>query len=162
MNRNQKIALGCGGAGCLGLIVLVLAAAGFYFWQLRRQSSHASNQNYNSRVSSKEGTHSSSDNDDEGSDKSSNTNTSSAASKSALSEDDRHKLFHAATVSGDTDLLNRVCIKIGIMKEDFTPKDDYVSFVAAHFTWSVQNNDFIQSVNSPEKGREYVDKHLSQ
>ena len=31
MNRNQKIALGCGGAGCLGLIVVVIAAWAYLF-----------------------------------------------------------------------------------------------------------------------------------
>ncbi len=32
MNRNQKIALGCGGAGCLGLIVVVIAGWVIYFF----------------------------------------------------------------------------------------------------------------------------------
>ena len=48
MNRNQKIALGCGGAGCLGLIVVVIAGCVFYFLyynQNRRYS--ASNYNFN-------------------------------------------------------------------------------------------------------------------
>ena len=32
MNRNQKIALGCGGAGCLGLIVVAVAAGLVYYY----------------------------------------------------------------------------------------------------------------------------------
>ena len=36
MTRNQKIALGCGGAGCLGLIVVVVA--GCLIWVFYNRS----------------------------------------------------------------------------------------------------------------------------
>ena len=32
MTRNQKIALGCGGAGCLGLIVVAIAGGLIYYF----------------------------------------------------------------------------------------------------------------------------------
>jgi hypothetical protein len=36
MTRNQKIALGCGGAGCLGLIIVVIVGRSRYFVWVRQ------------------------------------------------------------------------------------------------------------------------------
>jgi len=47
MTRNGKIALGCGGAGCLGLIVVAIAGCLFYFYAYR-QSRRTYDDAYNS------------------------------------------------------------------------------------------------------------------
>ena len=49
MNKNQKIALGCGGAGCLGLIVVAIAGGLIYYFMNR--AAHNYNRNYNFNVS---------------------------------------------------------------------------------------------------------------
>ena len=62
MNRNQKIALGCGGAGCLGLIVVAVAAGLVYYYSRgfslipgeNRNGNYNSNRNSNSAESSAE------------------------------------------------------------------------------------------------------------
>ena len=41
MTRNQKIALGCGGAGCLGLIVVLIAGVLIYFFAYRSPRSNS-------------------------------------------------------------------------------------------------------------------------
>jgi len=149
MTKNQKIALGCGGAGCLGLIVLVVIGLVVYF-VYRRPSSFSSNRssnyNFNSNRSSDSNT----------SEKNSNSSTSSTS----ISDDDKHKLFQAVSMTKDTELMHRVWKKLGLMGDDNTPNDAYAEFVKDHVVWLFKNTDFIQSVNTEEKAREYVDAHI--
>jgi hypothetical protein len=151
MNRNGKIALGCGGAGCLGLIFLAIVGAAVYLYM--QSGTRNTNRNYNFNVSTNRNSNSNSSN--------SNNNTNSLSnSDSSMSDDDKHKLYHAATLTGDPQLLRRVSIKLGLMNSDFTPSDEYVAFVQEHVSWSLQNTDFIQSLNSKEKAIAYVNDHF--
>ena len=159
MNRNQKIALGCGGAGCLGLIVLVIAGCVFYFVfynQGRRYS--ASNYNYNFNINSNSNSNSN-DNSDFNSNANANSNSSSSSS-SSMSDDDKHKLYYAAGMTGEGEVVRRVSVKLGLTNEDFTPGANYEKFVQEHIGWILRNTDFIQTVNTPEKARAYVNEHL--
>jgi hypothetical protein len=63
-------------------------------------------------------------------------------------------------MTGDAELIRRVSIKIGLMNDDYTPGADYEEFVAKHVSWSISNTDFIQSINTPEKARAYVNEHF--
>ena len=36
----------------------------------------------------------------------------------------------------------------------------YEQFVKDHFAWAMKNLDFIQSINTPEKARAYVEEHI--
>jgi hypothetical protein len=156
MTKNGKIALGCGGAGCLGLIVVVIAGAVIYYVSMKPKTTryynfNVSNVNMNSNTSSNTN---------------SNTNTNangthSTNSSSSMSDDDKHKLYQAATMTGDTQLLQRVSVKIGLMNEDFTPGDEYVSFVKDHVIWAFSNTDFIKSLDSKEKAMAYVNAHMN-
>lgn len=156
MTRNQKIALGCGGAGCLGLIVVVIAGCLIYFFSARRtyraERDYTFNVNLNSNFNR--------DANDNSSNLNSNSNASSSDSSSSLSEDDKHKLFQAATITGDNELINRVNVKIGILNEDFTPGQHYEQFVGDHVAWTFRNMPFIRTVNTPEKARAYVNEHF--
>jgi hypothetical protein len=157
MTRNQKIALGCGGAGCFGLIVLTLVCAGiFIFMQQRRPSFVSVNRNYNFNTNRNANT----DDTVNENENSSNDNTAPRASTS-MSDDDRHKLFLAASMTSDFDLVHRVNVKLGLMTEDNSPTDQYTEFLKDHFTWSLRNTDFIQSLNTAEKARDYVNQHIN-
>jgi hypothetical protein len=160
MNRNQKIALGCGGAGCLGLIVVVIAGALIYFFAYR---SPRSTRNYNYNVSTNRNSNSN-DNSDFTTNTNDNSNSansnSSSSSDSTISTDEKHRLYHAAGMTGDSELIQRVSVKIGLMKEDYTPGDKYQAFVEEHASWVIRNFDFIQSVNTAEKARAYVNEHF--
>lgn len=158
MNRNQKIALGCGGAGCLGLIVVAIAGGLIYYFMNR--AAHNYNRNYNFNVSTNRNSNSN-DNSDftNRNDNSSNANSSSS-SASSVSEEDKHRLYHAAGMTGDSELVNRVNVKLGLLNEDFTPGDDYQKFVVAHVDWAIRNTDFINSINTAEKARAYVNAHM--
>ena len=157
MNRNQKIALGCGGAGCLGLIVVVIAGCVFYF-VFYNQSRKYSASNYNFNINTNSNSNSN-DNSDFNSNANANSNSSSS-SASSMSDDDKHKLYQAAGMTGDGEVIRRVSVKIGLMNEDYTPGEHYEQFVKDHIGWAIRNTDFIQSVNTAEKARAYINEHL--
>ena len=160
MNKNQKIALGCGGAGCLGLILLVIVgvvlvvsgivpAPGLY--NPNRNSNSNSNSNYNYNSNSNSNSNSNANTND-------NLNSNSSSdSSSSMSDDDKHKLFQAAGITKDNDLILKVIRRIGFGDGTGT---DYQDFIKAHFPWAMKNLDFIRSVNTPEKARAYVDEHM--
>ena len=155
MTRNQKIALGCGGAGCLGLIVVVIAAGLMYFFYQRStprrtREDYGISSNRNSNVN---------DNAND-SDSNANDNTNSSSSASSLSNDDQHKLYQAAAMTGDGELLQRVSVKLGLMDENFTPGEKYSEFLTEHVGWVLRNGSFIQSINTAEKARAYVDQNI--
>jgi predicted metalloprotease len=151
MTKNQKIALGCGGGGCLGLILLVIICAVLIVsGVIKAPGIYSSNSNYNYN-SNRNSNYNSNANDN------ANTNTSSS---SAVSDDDKHKLYQAAAVTQDQALMHKVWEKLGLMKTDGTPTDEYGPFLKEHFKWIFSNTDFIQSINTPEKARAYVDAHM--
>ena len=161
MTRNQKIALGCGGAGCLGLIVVVIAGGLIYYFTMNRVSERYGDYSYNrnSNFNTNRNTNGNS-NDNDNADDSNSNSSSSSSSSSDMSDDDKHKLFQAAAVTGDTQLQRRVWVKIGIMNEDFTEGEKFSSFAAEHVGWAIRNYQWMQSVNTAEKGRAYCDQHM--
>jgi hypothetical protein len=154
MTRNTKIALGCGGGGCLGLILLgvvgailvvtgVVKAPGLY------SPSSNYNSNYNYNVNTNRNSNFNSNLND-------NTTTASDSSTS-MTDSDRHKLYQAAGMTKDTAIMTRVIRKLGL--GDGTG-DAHQKFIKEHFAWAMKNLDFIQSVNTPEKAKAYVDAHI--
>jgi hypothetical protein len=152
MTKNQKIALGCGGAGCLGLILLVIICAvlivsgvikapGVYSPDSNRNYNYNSNRNSNSNANT-------------------NENSNSDSSSSSLSDDDKHKMFQAVGMTQDAQLTLKVTRKLGLFNEN-GPTDEYQQFVKDHFAWAMKNTDFIRSVSTPEKARAYVDAHIN-
>ena len=165
MTKNQKIALGCGGAGCLGLIVVAIAGLLMYFLVYR---SPARSRDYNINVSTNRNSNSN-DNTDFSTNTNTNTNTndnasnsnSSSTSASTMSKDDKHKLYYAASLTGDSELIRRVMVKLDLLEEDFTEGSKFQAFSEEHATWMIRNLDFVQSINTPDKARAYVNDHIS-
>ena len=154
MNRNQKIALGCGGAGCLGIILVVvvcviLAVAGYI--TLPGISS-----NYNDNTNS---------NSNRNSNVNSNSNNNSISnpttSSSEFSNDEKHKLIQAAGFTQDTELIQRVLRRLGFLTSDNQVSPDYAPFLKEHSDWAIKNYRFVQSVNTKEKARAYVEEHIN-
>ena len=155
MNRNQKIALGCGVGGCLGLILLVIVcvilvisgvikAPGLYNPDRGSNYNYNRNSNYNANLNSNDNLNANSDSSD----------------SSSLADDDKHKLFQAAASTQDQATMRRVWQKIGLMKANGSLDDSYGPFVREHIGWIFKNSEFVQSVNTPEKARAYVDEHI--
>ena len=154
MTKNQKIAAGCGAVGCLGLIVLIVAGCVVYFSYYRSRPSSANyNYNYNSNSNSNS-------NRNQNSGSSNSSAPPSTSSSSSMSNDDKHKLFQAAGITKDSELIQKVLKKIGLLNASGVPTDEYGPFVKDHISWAVNNVSFINSVNTPESGRAYVDAHL--
>ncbi len=152
MNKNQKIALGCGGAGCLGLIVVVVA--GVLIYMFTGSLSTNRNYNFNSNANRPLNRNSNTPPNENG-----NASPSSATS-SSMSDDEKHRLFQAVGMTGDTTLITRVLKKIGMVSADGIPTADYAKFTKDHFSWALKNAAFIQSVSTKEKAQAYVDEHL--
>lgn len=150
MTKNVKIALGCGGAGCLGLIVIGVASVLLYFFMGRAGGNHNSNSNSSYNRNANLSTNRNSN----------GSSSSSNGSSSSMSEDDKHKLYQAATMTGDQAVIRRVSVKLGLMNEDFTPGDEYLTFVKDHVVWAFSNGDFIQSINTKEKALAYVNQNF--
>jgi len=159
MTKNTKIALGCGGAGCLGLILVVIIAAvlivtgyvnapGIYNYNYN--ANRNSNYNYNSNRNSNSNYNSNYNSN-------LNSNTNSSSSSSTLSNDDKHKLFQAAGATKDNVLILKVLDKIGFPNGQGT---GYTDFVKEHFGWAMKNLEFMQSVNTADKARAYVNAHI--
>src|SRR5258705_4446380 len=135
MNRNAKIALGCGGAGCLGLIVVVIVvvvlivtgvvkAPGIY------NPNRNSNDNYNFNSNSNNSNADTNTNDN----LNSNSNSESSDS-SSMSEDDKHRLYQAVGMTRDTALTMRVIRKIGLGDGSGA---DHQESVNAHLPWAMK------------------------
>ena len=156
MNRNQKIAIGCGAAGCLGLIIVCIVGVVLFL------TLHTSNRNSNRR----DNVNANRSGDLNG-EPSSTANTNEAdnggdgSSSSSMSDDDKHKLFQAGAATQDSELVQRVWKKLGLLKSDGSPNDEYVQFVKDHVVWLFSNSEFVKSINTPEKARAYVEAHLN-
>src|SRR5712691_8755667 len=152
MDRNQKIAIGCGAVGCLGLLAIVVVCVVLlmtgYITMPGRGSS--ANENFNANTNSNSSTNTNE-----------NANSNSSSSSSSLSDDDKHKLFQAAGMTKDNEIIQKVLHKLGFLTADNTVSDDYAPFVKGHMDWAKQNYRFIQSVMTPEKARAYVDAHIN-
>ncbi len=74
-----------------------------------------------------------------------------------MSDDDKHKLFQAAGMTGDSALISKVLKQIGIGS---TTGSDYEEFVREHASWTLNNLQFVTSVSTPETARAYVEAHL--
>jgi hypothetical protein len=159
MTRNQKIALGCGGAGCLGLIVVVVAGCLLWFFYYRSSRDRydryaniniSTNRNFNLNSNENENSNDSAD--------SSSSNSSDSAGE--YTDDEKHRLFHASSITADYELQRRVWTKIGILEDDFSQGDKFTEFGTKHGAWVLENYQWVALINTPEKGRAYVNAHL--
>src|SRR5258708_37153793 len=126
---------GCGGAGCRGMMVVVIGA-GFVYWRYQK-GPVPDNANYNSN---------------RGSNRNTNTSSSAPSSSSSLSDDNRHKLFQAASVTNDNELMKKVNKKLGLVDADGTLNNKYAEFAKDHLVWIFKNTDWIGEHRTPEKG----------
>lgn len=144
MTRNQWIGVGCGGVGCLGLIVLAVVLGTYAYWRgINRPVAYDANDNSNRSYN-----------------RNSNSSDSAPGSSSSMSNDDRHKLFHAASATHDRELIKRVNEKLGLLDSDGVPGKKFAEFARDHIAWIFSNTDWIEEHDTPEKGRAYVEAHI--
>jgi hypothetical protein len=86
--------------------------------------------------------------------------------RTRFTEDEKHRLYTAALAASDSPLesetFKEVCKAIGIFDPGGAPNDNYLPFVSAHVDWAMkaETEQFKQEINTKEKAREYVSKHL--
>ncbi len=94
------------------------------------------------------------------------SNTISSVNANALTEVEKHRLYSAALAASDSplesEIFKSVCRKIGIFDAGGAPNDSYVSFVSAHVDWAMkaENSPFKAEINSRDKARNYISRHL--
>jgi hypothetical protein len=159
MTKNQKIALGCGGAGCLGLIVVAVVGVVVWLVVLPGRTKREFNYNFSTNANSNSNTNST-PNVNASSNANGDNSNSSSSSSSEMSEDDKHRLYQAASMTGDPEMLRRVSVKLGLMNQDFTTSDRYLAFLRDHVSWALRNGDFISSLDTKEKAAAYVNEHF--
>jgi hypothetical protein len=142
------IGAGCGAAGCLGLIVVAFAGFGVY-WYNRTPPRHESNINISLDR-----------NANRNSNTNTNSNTNSAPTQLSTADENRHRLYQAAAATSDSELNKKVSQKLGLVDSQGMPNSQYSEFLKAHFKWIFHNTDWIQTINTPEKARAYVDEHI--
>ena len=151
MTKNTKIALGCGGAGCLGIILIVIIGAVLIVTgYIKAPGIYNPSSNYNYNYNSNRNTNYNST-------RNLNSNTDSPTSSSTLTNDEKHRLFQAAGASKDNQLMLRMLTKIGFPNGQGA---GYTDFVKEHFAWAMKNMEFMESVNTAEKARAYVEEHI--
>lgn len=95
------------------------------------------------------------------------SSTTASNASSPLTEVEKHRLYSAALAASesplDNDTFKDVCRKIGIFDVQGQPNDHYMAFVSRHVNWHVQSDaeQFRREINSKDKAREYISKHLS-
>ena len=77
-----------------------------------------------------------------------------------MSEDDKHKIFQAVSMTRDLKLAEEVFKKIGLIDSSGQPTPAYDPFLKAHPDWAKKNTDFIKEHMTPEQARAYVDSHM--
>jgi len=94
--------------------------------------------------------------------------TSARRAAGQLTDDERHRLYSAALAASesplDSDTFKDVCREIGIFDAEGRPNDQYMTFVSRHVNWWAQSETekFRREINSKERARDYLKRHLSQ
>jgi hypothetical protein len=146
------------------LIVVAIAGTLIYLFALPATKSRNYNFNVNTNSNSNANSNANTnDNTEVPSNINANSNSSNSSSSndvSSMSDDDKHKLYYAAGMTGDGEVVRRVSVKLGLTDDDFTPGENYTKFVTEHIGWVIRNTDFTQTVNTREKARAYVNEHF--
>src|SRR5687768_16204640 len=147
----------------LSILLMVLVVGAFAFRRMQGPNRYdidvASNSNDNSNYNWNR-----SNNDN----LASNSNSSSTASDStdesddstSMSETEKYRLFYAAAKSGDTDLQQRAAKKVGIVDSNGMPTSTYESFTKGMINWAFTDSAWVQTIDTPAKGRAYAEARL--
>lgn len=145
------------------LLALLLGVSAFRRMQGPTFDEFTSNSNYNSNDNSNYNSNRSSN-----SNTASNSNYNSSSSSSTdesddstdMSETDKYRLFYAAAKSGDTSLQQRAAKKVGIVDSGGMPTSTYQSFTKGMINWAFADSAWVQTIDTPAKGRAYAEARL--
>ncbi len=73
-----------------------------------------------------------------------------------MSNDDKHKLLQAASMTHDAEVVSGVIEAVGLHGH----KQAYNQFLSEHLPWVRKNLVFVRSVDSPKTARQYLAKQI--
>lgn len=145
------------------LLALVFGVSAFRRMQGPTFDEFTSNSNYNSNDNSNYNSNRS-DNSNTASNSNYNSSSSSSTDESDdstnMSETDKYRLFYAAAKSGDTSLQQRAAKKVGIVDSGGMPTSTYQSFTKGMINWAFTDSAWVQTIDTPAKGRAYAEARL--
>jgi hypothetical protein len=84
------------------------------------------------------------------------TTTTTTTTTRTYTEDEKHRLFQAVGITGDTDLIIEVAYKIGIADAKGNQNENFEPFRKAHPEWAARNMAWVQQYRDKDKARAYV------
>lgn len=91
----------------------------------------------------------------------SNSNSSPRSySPASMTDEEKYRLFYAATKTEDKFLQSEAAKKIGIIDADGKPTPSYQTFLKNATSWAMNDTTFIKSIDTPAKARTYVNAHM--
>ena len=95
----------------------------------------------------------------------SNSNSNStprtySPTSTSMTDEEKYRLFYAATKTEDKFLQSEAAKKIGIIDAEGRPTSSYQTFVKNATSWAMNDVAFIRSVDTPAKARAYVNSHM--
>ena len=147
----------------LSILLMVLVVGAFAFRRMQGSTfdEFASNSNYNSNDNSNYNWNANSNSSSNDNSTSSNSNEADTSSdSSSMSETEKYRLFYAAAKSGDTDLQQRAAKKVGIVDSSGIPTATYESFTKGMINWAFTDSAWVQTIDTPAKGRAYAEARL--
>jgi hypothetical protein len=143
----------------LGILLMVLVVGAFAFRRLQGPNRYdiniSSNSNYNSNYNSNR-----SYNSNSASTSNPAYSTDESDDSTDMSETDKYRLFYAAAKSGDTSLQQRAARKVGIVDASGMPTSTYQSFTKGMINWAFTDRAWVQTIDTPAKGRAYAETRL--
>lgn len=82
-----------------------------------------------------------------------------AAPAQDLSEDQKHKIFQAAAMTGEQDAIIAALRKIGLVNADGTPNEAFQTFIEGHGAWAEKNVEFMQEMADAGKAKAFLAQH---
>lgn len=77
-----------------------------------------------------------------------------------MSDDDKHKLFQAASITGEPTLILEAYKKMGLVDAGGKPTPAFEPFTKTHMDWAIKNAAWVQEHNDRNRAREYVKSHM--
>src|ERR1051325_1083941 len=83
----------------------------------------------------------------------------SGGSAANMSDDDKHKLFQAAGMTQDPELIKEAVVKTGL-GDASAPNESGQKFINEHINWAMKNAAWVKEYTDKDKAREYVKSHM--
>lgn len=150
--KKSRIGLWIAILGGVGLLVLLVGAVGLgviYYLITSNQTETANNYNSASYSSDQANTSTAT-----------NTGTKSVVATTAMTEDEKYRLFYASGKVNDQATIMKVSKKIGIIDESNMPTAYYKPFSEGMVKWAFRDTDFVRKVDTKEKAKNYIDSQM--